>query len=380
MPNTESTQSTSRVPSFIKADEQTKEHDKIDSPKACELDEMNSNSNENETNRNAVNSEEAMANKISKHNEDAVNNNSNEHDNEEDESSEKADSKNEVPADDGFGGANYFSMESIQKMAQFVSAAMSNNSGNEDAQKQLTLLQSTLFTLQHQQLFQMQLIQQLQSQLSLNQTGKNEGEDDDDDEDMEQDEREDGELTEEQMAEEQRKYEEEQKAIAIEKEKLRLKQQKLDDQNKNSANDDSKKFDGSKPLDPNDSRAGDALSAMEASFSSSFASNIITNHDEPASMDGLNSLEMLQKRAEEVLDSASKGILSGGLTDEMAFKNDGKGRNEPFFKHRCRYCGKVFGSDSALQIHIRSHTGELTLHISFYLGISSVFRLTLAYD
>lgn len=34
------------------------------------------------------------------------------------------------------------------------------------------------------------------------------------------------------------------------------------------------------------------------------------------------------------------------------------GRNEPFFKHRCRYCGKVFGSDSALQIHIRSHTGE----------------------
>ena len=24
----------------------------------------------------------------------------------------------------------------------------------------------------------------------------------------------------------------------------------------------------------------------------------------------------------------------------------------------CRYCGKVFGSDSALQIHVRSHTGE----------------------
>ncbi|EAA05901.5 AGAP009542-PA, partial [Anopheles gambiae str. PEST] len=27
-------------------------------------------------------------------------------------------------------------------------------------------------------------------------------------------------------------------------------------------------------------------------------------------------------------------------------------------KHRCRYCGKIFGSDSSLQIHIRSHTGE----------------------
>lgn len=28
------------------------------------------------------------------------------------------------------------------------------------------------------------------------------------------------------------------------------------------------------------------------------------------------------------------------------------------YRHRCRFCGKVFGSDSALQIHIRSHTGE----------------------
>ncbi|KAF7211804.1 sal-like protein 1a isoform X1 [Nothobranchius furzeri] len=32
--------------------------------------------------------------------------------------------------------------------------------------------------------------------------------------------------------------------------------------------------------------------------------------------------------------------------------------DEAFFKHKCRFCGKVFGSDSALQIHLRSHTGE----------------------
>uniref|UniRef100_A0A8C4QFB3 Homeotic protein spalt-major n=1 Tax=Eptatretus burgeri TaxID=7764 RepID=A0A8C4QFB3_EPTBU len=31
---------------------------------------------------------------------------------------------------------------------------------------------------------------------------------------------------------------------------------------------------------------------------------------------------------------------------------------EPFTKHKCRFCSKVFGSDSALQIHLRSHTGE----------------------
>ena len=31
---------------------------------------------------------------------------------------------------------------------------------------------------------------------------------------------------------------------------------------------------------------------------------------------------------------------------------------DPFFRHKCRLCHKVFGSDSALQIHIRSHTGK----------------------
>ncbi|XP_075702412.1 sal-like protein 4 [Rhinoderma darwinii] len=31
---------------------------------------------------------------------------------------------------------------------------------------------------------------------------------------------------------------------------------------------------------------------------------------------------------------------------------------DPFFRHKCKFCGKVFGNDSALQIHLRSHTGE----------------------
>ncbi|XP_070796152.1 sal-like protein 4 [Pituophis catenifer annectens] len=33
-------------------------------------------------------------------------------------------------------------------------------------------------------------------------------------------------------------------------------------------------------------------------------------------------------------------------------------QEESFFKHKCKFCGKVFGNDSALQIHLRSHTGE----------------------
>ncbi|KRT84177.1 zinc finger protein, partial [Oryctes borbonicus] len=102
------------------------------------------------------------------------------------------------------------------------------------------------------------------------------------------------------------------------------------------------------------------------SISASLASTIITHNNEPPpSLDEPNTLEMLQKRAQEVLDNASQGLLATNLADELAFRKgkspspyDSKGRNEPFFKHRCRYCGKVFGSDSALQIHIRSHTGE----------------------
>lgn len=104
-------------------------------------------------------------------------------------------------------------------------------------------------------------------------------------------------------------------------------------------------------------------SLMHNNFS--LGSTIITNHDSPSTIDAPNSLEMLQKRAQEVLDSASQGFLTGNLANELAFcrdensSADGKlNPNDPNFKHRCRYCGKVFGSDSALQIHLRSHTGE----------------------
>lgn len=103
------------------------------------------------------------------------------------------------------------------------------------------------------------------------------------------------------------------------------------------------------------------------SISASLASSIITNTDPPP-LHEPNTLDILQKRTQEVLDNASQG-LANNLADELAFRGKGSrlspydskssgGRGEPFFKHRCRFCGKVFGSDSALQIHIRSHTGE----------------------
>ena len=76
--------------------------------------------------------------------------------------------------------------------------------------------------------------------------------------------------------------------------------------------------------------------------------------DDQAPTNAPNTLEMLQRTANDVLNNASQGILTNRLIDDY---NNSDG-TEPYCKHRCRYCGKVFGSDSALQIHVRSHTGE----------------------
>lgn len=57
-------------------------------------------------------------------------------------------------------------------VAQFAAIALAKGA-DENAIKDLSLLQSTLFTLQHQQVVQLQLIQKLQSQLeSTNKKGK----------------------------------------------------------------------------------------------------------------------------------------------------------------------------------------------------------------
>ena len=95
--------------------------------------------------------------------------------------------------------------------------------------------------------------------------------------------------------------------------------------------------------------------------SSTLASDIIMHHDAPDDKPAVNSLELLQQKAQGILNNASQGLLANNLADFTCGKDQRETyekKGEPFFKHRCRYCGKVFGSDSALQIHVRSHTGE----------------------
>ncbi|XP_038606243.1 sal-like protein 4 [Tachyglossus aculeatus] len=56
-----------------------------------------------------------------------------------------------------------------------------------------------------------------------------------------------------------------------------------------------------------------------------------------------------------VLDPSKKGK---GKPPNISVSECKPSSEEPFFKHKCKFCGKVFGNDSALQIHLRSHTGE----------------------
>lgn len=83
----------------------------------------------------------------------------------------------------------------------------------------------------------------------------------------------------------------------------------------------------------------------------------------PPPPDEPNTLELLQRHTEKALQDTMSGgsfLLNGlGSPDPGRLRRKGDGRpDEAYLRHRCRFCGKVFGSDSALQIHIRSHTGE----------------------
>ncbi|XP_012549951.1 homeotic protein spalt-major isoform X4 [Bombyx mori] len=288
---------------------------------------------------------------VRRHRQDAENNNSLE------------DGEAEVPEADvppvglPFPVAGHVTLEALQNtkvaVAQFAATALANNTDNEAALHELAVLQSTLFTLQHQQVFQLQLIRQLQNQLSLT-----------------------------------RRKEDHQSSpppsepepvapvpIARSPSPPRPPREPTPaaptpPASQNLPSTHSHLTPKSEPISvPKIPTSSPSMMTHPpySSISSSLASTIITNNDPPPSLNEPNTLEMLQKRAQEVLDNASQGLLANNLADELAFRKSGKmspydgksgGRNEPFFKHRCRYCGKVFGSDSALQIHIRSHTGE----------------------
>ncbi|XP_078228126.1 sal-like protein 4 isoform X1 [Callithrix jacchus] len=74
-----------------------------------------------------------------------------------------------------------------------------------------------------------------------------------------------------------------------------------------------------------------------------------------------------------LLPQAPGSVLFQSPFSTMALDTSKKGKGKPpnvsavevkpkdeavLYKHKCKYCSKVFGTDSSLQIHLRSHTGE----------------------
>ncbi|KAK3865422.1 hypothetical protein Pcinc_028968, partial [Petrolisthes cinctipes] len=256
-------------------------------------------------------------------------------------------------------------LEAIQNtrmaLAQFASSAMnSQNSNNPQAMQEFALLQGTLYTLQHQQMMQLQLIQQLQAQLSLkNKEGSPglpnfpEGEQKSGSEPPERQEPPTSPTPAPRPPPPPPTTTESSQGVSSSFISSLIERFKAPP----SSESNSERSVGNTPLCPSstssslpDPRDRPISPPMTAS---SIASSVI-QHTDPPPTDEPNTLEMLQRTANSVLNNASQGLLTNRLIDDHK-PSDGK---DPYYKHRCRYCGKVFGSDSALQIHIRSHTGE----------------------
>ncbi|NWR08411.1 SALL4 protein, partial [Paradoxornis webbianus] len=66
-----------------------------------------------------------------------------------------------------------------------------------------------------------------------------------------------------------------------------------------------------------------------------------------------------------MMDSSKKGQ---GKPPNISMSESKPKAEEPLFKHKCKFCGKVFGKDSALQIHLRSHVNRQRPYICVICG------------
>ncbi|KAJ3602810.1 hypothetical protein NHX12_030558 [Muraenolepis orangiensis] len=106
----------------------------------------------------------------------------------------------------------------------------------------------------------------------------------------------------------------------------------------------------SRPLDPGRQQSG--------FLGSSPSSLPFLPHSPPGGVIFPNPLASIAATAHALDPIAALLKHRKGKLPNMSLFSPKPGPEEPFFKHKCRYCAKVFGSDSALQIHLRSHTGE----------------------
>ena len=224
------------------------------------------------------------------------------------------------------------------RITQLVSEA--GSSENPKTLQDLAVLQTTLFTLQQQHLLQMQILAHMQNQMKPQQ----------------QERQPDSLLSSSSLF--KTNPQESKKELGCEP--LRKLQDFIGPDNMSAKNVGSKpvlETSSDIPIGPASSPTGILKSVNQPPHShdppASITASILAPSDatEVTASSSLNSLELLQQKAQGILNNASHGLLKNSLADLTYSKSVSK--DDPHFKHRCKFCGKVFGSDSALQIHIR---------------------------
>ena len=225
-----------------------------------------------------------------------------------------------------------------ERMTRIASEA--GSSENPKTLQDLAVLQTTLFTLQQQHLLQMQILAHMQSQMK-NPGGERESDHSHSPSSLFKVNLGDGKKE-------------------VGSEPLRKLQDFIGPDNLSAKNVGSKpvlETSSDIPIGPASSPTGILKSVNQPPHShdppASITASILAPSDttEVTASSSLNSLELLQQKAQGILNNASHGLLKNSLADLTYSKSVSK--DDPHFKHRCKFCGKVFGSDSALQIHIR---------------------------
>ncbi|XP_006002348.1 sal-like protein 1a [Latimeria chalumnae] len=88
------------------------------------------------------------------------------------------------------------------------------------------------------------------------------------------------------------------------------------------------------------------------------ASNPLLPQSSPSSSLFSHTLPNIGTTAEDLNPLSALAQQRKSKPPNMTHLESKSSTDDSFFKHKCRFCAKVFGSDSALQIHLRSHTGE----------------------